>query len=114
MSFNPEKKFLETPEWIEHVLPFLDLCSTSHLAKCHTMILNILQGSFQWDKLIKRNCSYNVRNAEDPLEGTLGTAEQNIKTVGAKELSEPVLAALSSRILRQKERVTPFFVSEAL
>ena len=51
-----ERKFWQTTELIEHLLPFLDSKSTMVLAQNHQETVNILQGSVAWNKLIKRSC----------------------------------------------------------
>ena len=43
------------PELVEKLLPFLDLESTLHLAQTHELTQDILQGSFAWNKLIRRS-----------------------------------------------------------
>ena len=50
-----ECKFWQTPELIEELLPNLDPESTLRLAQAHEMTRDILQGSINWNKLIKRN-----------------------------------------------------------
>ena len=49
------QKFLETPELLEKLLPYLDLGTTLTLAQTHEMTRHILQGSLAWNKLIRRN-----------------------------------------------------------
>ena len=49
------KKFLETPELLEKLLPYLDPGSTLSIAQAHQMTRHILQGSVPWNKLIRRN-----------------------------------------------------------
>ena len=49
------QKFLETPELLEKLLPYLDLGTTLTLAQTHEKTRHILQGSLAWNKLIRRN-----------------------------------------------------------
>ena len=49
-----QTKFWETPELIAKLLTFLDLPSTLRLAKCHQLTQDVIQGSWVWNKLIKR------------------------------------------------------------
>ena len=55
------KKFWESPELLEKLLPFLDPETTLHLAKTHKMTRAILQKSYIWKKLIRRSCPYGER-----------------------------------------------------
>ena len=78
MSSKPsetERKFWGTPELVENLLPFLDPESVLNLAKCHDLTLNILQGSHNWKKLVKRSCP------DDPGDEYQDETERNIKTV---------------------------------
>ena len=54
-SAAAEWKFWETPELLEHLLPFLDLQTTLNLAKTHDLTRNIFKSSVSWNKLIRRN-----------------------------------------------------------
>ena len=54
--FEAEKQVWRTPELVDNLLPFLDLQSTLHLAQNHGVTREVLQGSFAWNKLIKRTC----------------------------------------------------------
>ena len=54
-SAAAEWKFWETPELLEHLLPFLDLQTTLNLAKTHDLTRNIFKSSVSWKKLIRRN-----------------------------------------------------------
>ena len=63
-----EKKFWKTPELIERLLLFLDVESTSCLAKSHARTLNILEGGWVWNKFIKRICPYDEEDIEDVKE----------------------------------------------
>ena len=51
---DPRKKFWQTAELIEHLLPFLDFESTLKLAQSHALTLNILQIDSNWTKIIRR------------------------------------------------------------
>ena len=76
MSSKPsERKFWGTPELVESLLPFLDPESVLNLAKCHDLTLNILQGSHNWRKLVKRSCP------DDPGNEYQDETERNIKIV---------------------------------
>ena len=46
-----ERRFWNTPELIDYLLPFLDAESTARLAQAHEKTLNILHGSYAWGKL---------------------------------------------------------------
>jgi len=48
--------FLNSPELLEKLLPYLDLGSTLSLAIAHKMIRRVLEGSLAWNKLLMR-CS---------------------------------------------------------
>ena len=54
-NFDSARKFWKMPELVEKLLPFLDLESTLHLAQTHELTQDILQGSFAWNKLIRRS-----------------------------------------------------------
>ena len=76
MSSKPsERKFWGTPELVESLLPFLDPESVLNLVKCHDLTLNILQGSHNWKKLVKRSCP------DDPGNEYQDETERNIKIV---------------------------------
>ena len=74
-SSEVERKFWGTPELVENLLPFLDPESVLNLAKCHDLTLNILQGSHNWKKLVKRSCP------DDPGNEYQDEMETNIKIV---------------------------------
>ena len=57
-----ENQFWETPELVDMLLTFLDLQSTLHLAQNHEVTWKILQGSFAWNKLIRRTCVSGDQN----------------------------------------------------
>ena len=46
--------FLNSPELLEKLLPYLDLGSTLSLAIAHKMIRQVLEGSLAWNKLLMR------------------------------------------------------------
>ena len=48
------RKFWETPELVEKLLPYLDLNSTKHLAESHKLTRKILKKDLTWYKLIQR------------------------------------------------------------
>ena len=48
--------FWGTPELVDSLLPFINSDAILDLAKCHDMTLDILQGSQNRMKLIKRSC----------------------------------------------------------
>ena len=63
------------PELVNKLLPFLDLESTLNLAKVHQLTRDILQGSFDWNKLISStriqdpgNLQYNADILEEKME----------------------------------------------
>ena len=72
-----QTKFWETPELIAKLLTFLDLPSTLRLAKCHQLTQDVIQGSWVWNKLIKRFCPHDQED-EDQV-GYL--AHENLETV---------------------------------
>ena len=74
-SKQSERKFWGTPELLESLLPFLDPESVLNLVKCHDLTLNILQGSHNWKKLVKRSCP------DDPGNEYQDEMETNIKIV---------------------------------
>ena len=49
-----ERLFWELPELVETLLTFLDVQSISCLAQCHHLTLKLLQGTSDWNKIIKR------------------------------------------------------------
>ena len=49
-----ERKFWELPELVETLLSYLDVQSISCLAQCHHLTLKLLQGTSDWNKIIKR------------------------------------------------------------
>lgn len=59
-----ERKFWNSPDHVEKLLPFLDASSTLNLAqaqaqanpKQHPLITEILIGTFNWTRFIKRTC----------------------------------------------------------
>ena len=68
MPFSASKKFWETPELVENLLPFLDHKATSVLAQAHVKTRNILQGSYVWNKLIRRCCPYEEHKKDFPKD----------------------------------------------
>ena len=54
------RQFWAMPELVRILLLYLNLESTSNLAHSKVMNINILQGTCDWDKLIRRN--YNLRD----------------------------------------------------
>ena len=81
---DARKKFWQTAELIEHLLPFLDFESTLKLAQSHALTLNILQIDTSWTKIIRRERPW-------PRKWSLDL-----------EIEEPLLSALSSILSRQK------------
>ena len=64
MSFEGDEakeKFLETPELVEMLLPFLNAKDTKNLAQSQLLNIKILQGPLIWNKLIRRT----LRNPPD-------------------------------------------------
>ena len=49
-----ERRFWELPELVETLLSYLDIKSISCLAQCHHLTLKLLQGTSDWNKIIKR------------------------------------------------------------
>ena len=72
-----QTKFWETPELIAELLTFLDLPSTLRLAKCHQLTQDVIQGSWVWNKLIRRFCPHDQEDVD--LAGYL--AQDNLETV---------------------------------
>ena len=70
-------KFLETPELVEMLLPFLDAENTLALAQSGVINTKILQGTLAWKKLIRRTVPSNknpfsnfhrdIQNREDEV-----------------------------------------------
>ena len=89
------KKFWQTPELIENLLPFLDFESTLKLAQSHPLTLNILQINSNWKKLIGR-----YRRRPWPRKWSLNL-----------EIEEPLLSALSSILSRQQPDPSMFTFS---
>ena len=56
--YEAVKKFWETPELVEKLLPFLDLESTLSLAQCHKKIPRIFEGPCMWNQFIRRACPF--------------------------------------------------------
>ena len=56
------KKFWETPELVEKLLPFLDLGAILHLAKTNKMTRDILQKSCIWNQLVRRSCPMRLEH----------------------------------------------------
>ena len=52
---NAEQKFWQNPELVEGFLRFLDPAATLQLALAHKKTRSILQGSWAWKCLVKRN-----------------------------------------------------------
>ena len=52
---NAEQKFWQNPELVEGFLRFLDPAATLQLAMAHKKTRSILQGSWAWKCLVKRN-----------------------------------------------------------
>ena len=48
------RKFWETPELVEKLLPYLDLDSTKHLAESHKLTRKLLKKDLTWNKLVQR------------------------------------------------------------
>ena len=73
-----ERKFWNSPDHVEKLLPFLDASSTLNLAqaqaqanpKKHPLITEILIGTFNWTRFIKRTCPdlSNLRDWDGSLE----------------------------------------------
>ena len=59
-----QTKFWETPELIAKLLTFLDLPSTLRLAKCHQLTQDVIQGSWVWNKLIRRFCPHDQEDED--------------------------------------------------
>ena len=74
-SKQSERKFWGTPELLESLLPFLNPESVLNLVKCHGLTLNILQGSHNWKRLVRRSCP------DDPGNEYQDEMERNIKIV---------------------------------
>ena len=80
------KKFLETPELVEKLLPYLDLASTKHLAESHKLTRKILRNELTWSKLIQRflpgeektNFHVDDPSDDDPL---FASEKQKAKTL---------------------------------
>ena len=49
-----ERMFWRLPEMMETLLPYLDVESILCLAQCHHLTLQLLQGTSDWNKMIKR------------------------------------------------------------
>ena len=49
-----ERMFWRLPEMAEALLPYLDVKSILCLAQCHHLTLQLLQGTSDWNKMIKR------------------------------------------------------------
>ena len=70
-------KFLETPELVEMLLPFLDAENTLAFAQSGVINIKILQGTLAWKKLVRRtipsdknhfiNNSRDIENREDEV-----------------------------------------------
>ena len=71
-----EKKFWETPELVEKLLPFLDPESTLALAQCHKKIPRILEGPCMWNQFIRRACPFT-----DEKDGLPNVTQKNIDVV---------------------------------
>ena len=79
------KKFWQTAELIEHLLPFLEFESTLKLAQSHALTLNILKIDTNWNKLVRR------------LRARKSAEKWEYDTRFKLEIEEPLLSALSSR-----------------
>ena len=71
-----EKKFWETTELVEKLLPLLDPESTLNLARCHEKIPGILQGSLKWNQFIRRACPFT-----EEVFGWQNVSQKNIDVV---------------------------------
>ena len=76
-KFEAARKFWATPELVEKLFPFLDVESTLHLAQVHQLTRDILQGSFAWNKLIRRS---RLQEGGD-LRGNDGLLEEKVAAV---------------------------------
>ena len=68
-SQDAVRKFWETTELIEHMLPYLDSKATMVLAQNHEKTLNILKGSVAWNKMIRRSCPWKGKGIGKVEEG---------------------------------------------
>ena len=68
-SQDAERKFWETTELIEHLLPYLDSKATMILAQNHETTLNILKGSVAWKKMIRWTCPWKGKGIGKLEEG---------------------------------------------
>ena len=65
---------------MENLLPFLDHKATSVLAQAHVKTRNILQGSYVWNKLIRRCCPYDEHEKDFP-KGFPSLLQEKIKVI---------------------------------
>ena len=72
-------QFWAMPELVRFLLPYLDLESTASLAHSKVMDISVLQGTIDWDKLIRR---------KQALDGLVGLAEAVETLVGILKLME--------------------------
>ena len=68
-SQDAERKFWETTELIELMLPYLDSKATMILAQNHEKTLNILKGSVAWIKMIRQSCLWKGKGIGKLEEG---------------------------------------------
>ena len=56
-----ERMFWRLPELVETLLSYLDVKSIFCLAQCHQLTLKLLQGTSDWNKIIKRSCPEGLK-----------------------------------------------------
>ena len=154
---DAEKKFWVCPELVKHLLSFLDLRSTLHLAKEHKLSRKTLEDKHNWKKLVDQKIPFrkneitletvnymaeiptvltvptverlnifcpcheephriiaNIRYCSfgfvllEQVERFLGTTEQRLESVTGGLLHEELMAALTSRMMRQQAPLTLF------
>ena len=113
-----ERKFWGSPELVDTLLPFLDVKSILCLAECHQLTLKTLQGTYVWNKLVKRTCPETVQMVRaHPLdrEDTLGVRQrlaperlQLVQLVGILKMVEEPKAHLKALLDLVCERFPPY------
>ena len=66
-DYDPVKKFLENPDLVEMVLPFLDASSILNLAIALLSTVEILRKGSNWINFIRRSCSSKGVHKKKPM-----------------------------------------------
>ena len=91
------KKFWGRPEFVEKLLPYLDLASIKHLAGFHQLTRNILKKAFIWKKLVKRTFPEDEDvDPDDYITWMIPGYWQDDATLSSEKLKTGLLAGILS------------------